>query len=118
MAKHKTAKELMAERNPLNRTAVAPVDIYSQPQPTVVQSKEESKPETQMDKPKIVPALTPIEKKKTPVQKETTDVVRPYSTYLRQSQVKGIKRRAVETDVKDQHIVQAAIDEYFACHPL
>jgi hypothetical protein len=30
MAKHKSPQELMAERNPLGRKAVAPVDIYSE----------------------------------------------------------------------------------------
>jgi hypothetical protein len=44
--------------------------------------------------------------------------LRPYSTYLRQGQVKGIKLRAVERDTKDMQIVQEAIDEYFKNHPL
>lgn len=113
MAKRKTTQELMAERNPLTRTPVTPVDIYSQPlEPTKEPAKQE-------------PIATTAEKKapqarspETPLQKRTSDRVRPYSTYLFQSQVKGIKLRAIEREADDKDIVQEAIGEYFKNHPL
>lgn len=118
MAKHKSPQELMAQRNPLNRTAVAPVDIYNQPpEPVQVTPKTEPKPEVKSDR-RITPRVVekPIAKPTTPKVQDETDS--PYSTYLFKKQVKGIKLRAIEEDVNDKEIVQRAIDEYFKNHPL
>jgi hypothetical protein len=103
MAKRKSPQELMAERNPLGRTAVAPVDIYSEP-------AEQSKPVKTAHNSSQAAKKGPVKA----VSKET----RPYSTYLTNDQVKGIKLRAVNSGQKDQHIVQAAVDEYFERHQL
>lgn len=113
MGKHKTAQELMAERNPLTRTPVAPIDIYTQ----TLEPPQES--ETQ----EAVTASsgansTQVQSSETPVHQETDDRIRPYSTYLRQSQVKGIKLRAIDREIDDKDIVQEAIDEYFNNHSL
>ena len=120
MAKHKSPQELMAERNPLiNRTAVAPVDIYNQrPEPAVAPVASLATP-VKTPEPKITPAVKA--RKTTPVVAKTenensSDI--PYSTYLFKRQVKGIKLRAIDQDVKDKHIVQQAIEEYFVNHPL
>lgn len=119
-AKRLSTKELLAQRNPLMRTVVAPVDIYAQVETA---SREAKKVATQPKK--SVKASRPATKtqpktanKSTQPAKKTPadDPVNPYSTYLRRSQVKQIKHRAVDMDVKDQHIVQAAIDEYFSRH--
>lgn len=112
MVKRKTAKELMAERNPLTRTPVTPVDIYSQPAEPPKEPEGEPEPTTTEAKPDQTKAPD------APLHQDTDDKVRPYSTYLRQSQVKGIKRRAIERDIDYQEIVQEAIDEYFERHPL
>ncbi len=110
MAKHKTVKEMMAARQTLTRKPVEPINIYSTPPAT-----EETEPK---------PAKVSPQKPKTTTTKDAalaqadTEPLRPYSTYLRQGQVKGIKRRAVEWDIKDMKIVQEAVDEYFKNHPL
>ena len=114
MVKRKTVQELMAERNPLTRTPVAPVDIYNQPPKPVEEPEKKQKPTVPGSETKPIQAKS----SEVPLHKRTGDRVRPYSTYLYQSQVKGIKLRAVEQDVNDFAIVQEAIDEYFKKHPL
>ena len=110
MPKHKTVKEMMAERTPLTRKPVEPVNIYS-----ALPKMEENEPKQ---------AITPPQKSKTTTAKGVTvaqadmEPLRHYSTYLRKKQVKGIKLRAVERDINDMEIVQEAIDEYFKNHPL
>jgi hypothetical protein len=123
MAKRLSPQEMMAQRNPLMRTPVAPVDIYSQPRPVTPvaepEASKKSEPKQTQRKPVKTEKKTEVEPKvtKKPVeQAEGSDS--PYSTYLYKSQVKGIKLRAIEQDVKDKHIVQQAIDEYFKNHPL
>lgn len=114
MTKHKTTQELMAERNPLTRASITPLDIYSQPlepEPTKELEQEQKPAATET---KLIQAKSP----ETPPQKNTADGVRHYSTYLYRSQVKGIKLRAVEWGQDDKDIVQEAIDEYFKNHPL
>lgn len=109
---------MMAGRNPLNRTAVAPVDIYNQPpEPTVEVPKEEPKPEAE----KVTKSAPKTEKRKAAAitqAPDKTETDQPYSTYLFKRQIKGVKLRAVEQDVNDKDIVQQAIDEYFQNHPL
>jgi len=110
MAKHKSIKEMMAERQPLARKPVEPVNIYGTP-PAI----EETEPKPARVSPqKSKPTIT----KDVAVAQDDTEPLRSYSTYLYQGQVKGIKRRAVERDIKDMQIVQEAVDEYFKNHPL
>ena len=110
MVKHKSIKEMMAERKPLLRKPVEPVNIYSAQLIT-----EEPKPEQA----RVVPQPVKPKAPKVPIAaKDDMEPLRPYSTYLLKGQVKGIKRRAVERDIKDMDIVQEAIDEYFKHHPL
>ena len=110
MAKHKSVKEMMAERQPLTRKPVEPVNIYGTP--------------SNVEEAEVKQARVSPQKSKTTTTKDAalaqadTEPLRPYSTYLRQGQVKGIKRRAVEWDIKDMKIVQEAVDEYFKNHPL
>lgn len=113
MVKHKTAQELMAVRNPLTRTPVAPVDIYSQP-PEPATEPEKQEPTVTASGPDPTQAQSP----ETLLLKDTDDRERPYSTYLRKSQVKGIKLRAIGRELDDKDIAQEAIDEYFKNHPL
>jgi hypothetical protein len=116
MAKFKSTKELMAARNPLIRTPVTPVDIYTPPaqveaeKPKATQEaiNSDSNKENDTSKEPAPPIAAPKKK----------DLVRKYSTYLYSSQIKGIRLRAVEHDVNDFAIVQEAIDEYFQKHPL
>ena len=115
MAKHKTAKELMTERNPLMRTPVAPVDIYSQPPKPVEVPEKNQEPTTTTSEAKPIQVKSSPE---TPINKNTDDRIRPYSTYVRQYQVKGVKLRAIERELDDKDIVQEALDEYFESHPL
>ena len=103
MAKRKSPQELMAERNPLGRKAVEPVDIYTEPAESGIPVKTAQNSSQGHNKLKTNPQV-----------KET----RPYSTYLTDAQVKGIKLRAINSGKKDQHIVQAAIEEYFERHQL
>lgn len=110
MVRHKSVKEMLAERQPLVRKPVEPVNIYSpQPNAEEVPSKQ-SEIVPQTSKPKAM--------KVAPTVQDEAEPLRPYSTYLRKGQVKGIKLRAVERDINDMQIVQEAIDEYFKNHPL
>lgn len=109
MAKHKTVKEMMAERQPLTRKPVEPVNIYTAS--PVVDAPQVKQAKLPSQKPKPTPT-----KGAAPAQ-DDTEPVRPYSTYLRRGQIKGIKLRAVERDINDMDIVQEAIDEYFKNHP-
>ncbi|SRR6266568_3798421 len=122
MAKRKTTQELMAQRNPLNhRAAVAPVDIYQQPAPVVEQPETILKPESKKEPKATSKSGAPKEESSQSVPPSTevnTETDNPYSTYLYKKQVKGIKLRAIEQGVKDKHVVQQAIDEYFQNHPL
>jgi hypothetical protein len=110
MPKHKTVKEMMAERTPLTRKPVEPVNIYG------------ALPDTEETDPKQARVLSQKSKTTTTkvaiVAQDDTEPLRPYSTYLRKGQVKGIKLRAVERDINDMEIVQEAVDEYFKNHPL
>ncbi len=110
MVKHKSVKEMMAERKPLARKPVEPVNIYSAPTVTQETKPAQARVVTQPAKPKAT--------KEPPFVQDETEPLRAYSTYLRKGQVKGIKLRAVERDVNDMEIVQEAIDEYFKKHPL
>ena len=101
MAKRKSPQELMAERNPLSRKAVAPVDMYN----------ESSGVET----PVKTAQNSPQSHSKADSKPKATDT-RPYSTYLTDAQVKRIKLFAINNGKKDQQIVQAAIDEYLEHH--
>lgn len=117
MSKHKSPQELMAARNPLARKPVAPVDIYATP-PAPIEVRE---PETATEATPPAPTQQQSTVKKLGAQAtapQEEETVRPYSTYLSPSQIKGIKLRAVEQDVNDFAIVQEAIDEYFKKHPL
>ncbi len=116
---------MMAQRNPLTRSAVAPVDIYN-PAPVTPKVESEAPAKTEVapkQEKKAEPAKTGKKENPKPkmtqvatIQPEVTDS--PYSTYLFKKQVKGIKLRAIEEDVNDKEIVQRAIDEYFRNHPL
>jgi hypothetical protein len=110
MTKHKTVKEMMAERQPLTRKPVEPINIYSTPPAT-----EETEPKQAKVSPQKSKMTTT---KDAAVAQADTEPLRPYSTYLYQGQVKGIKLRAVERDINDMQIVQEAVDEYFKNHPL
>jgi len=103
-------------RQPLARKAVEPVDIYRPPvqaeaeKPQVTPEPVNSVPKTEQGTPQK-PAPQPTTPKK-------DDALKPYSTYLYPSQVKGVKLRAIEQDVNDFAIVQEAINDYFKKHPL
>lgn len=101
----KNTKELLAERNPLQRALVEPVDIYAQA------ASDEDGQESRAS------ASQKSASKKQP-KASADDPLRPYSTYLRRSQVKNIKRHAVEREVKDMLIMQEAVDEYLKRHKL
>lgn len=110
MTKHKTVKEMMAERTPLTRKPVEPVNIYG----ALPDIKEPELKQVRVSPQKPKPTAT----KRAVVAQDDNEPLRPYSTYLRKGQVKGVKLRAVERDVNDMEIVQEAIDEYFKNHPL
>jgi len=110
MAKHKSVKEMMAERKPLTRKPVEPVNIYSALPNTV---------ETEPKQARVLPQKSKTTSTKgATIAQDDTEPLRPYSTYLHKGQVKGIKLRAVERDINDMDIVQEAVDEYFKNHPL
>ena len=110
MAKHKTVKEMMAERKPLTRKPVEPVNIYD----TLPDTEEAEPSQTGVLSQKSKTTTTKV----ATVAQDDTAPLHPYSTYLRQGQVKGIKLRAVYRDINDMEIVQEAVDEYFKNHPL
>ncbi len=114
MVKRKTAQELMAERNPLARTAVAPVDIYSQPSNSIEEPQGKQEPAAAISEIQPSQARSP----EAPHPKDAEDRERPYSTYLLQYQVKGIKLRAIDRDLDDKDIMQEAVEEYLKNHPL
>jgi hypothetical protein len=113
MVKHKSVKEMMAERKPLLRKPVEPINIYSTPPASVM---EQPKPQQESRVVSRPPKLTA--KKETKTVPEASELLHHYSTYLRKGQVKGIKLRALERDINDMEIVQEAVDEYFKNHPL
>lgn len=108
-AKRLNPKDMLAARNPLARSVVAPVDIYDQ---IAEQTGQGTKKTAEKPARKTGSQTKPAKKPAKPAD----DYVRPYSTYLKKSQVRAIKFRAVEREVKDQQIVQEAIDEYFVRH--
>ena len=114
MVKRKTAQELMAERNPLARTPVAPVDIYTQSFDSAKEPKGKQEPAAII--PETQPSQADSPKARRP--KNAEDRERPYSTYLLQSQVKGIKLHAIDRDLDDKDIMQEAVKEYLKNHPL
>ena len=118
MAKRLSPQEMMAQRNPLTRSAVSPVDIYNQaPEQKTIEEKTPNKPIVKSKEEEVQPVKKETARQKAVTKKvETADS--PYSTYLFKKQVKGIKLRAIEEDVNDKEIVQRAIDEYFKNHPL
>lgn len=107
MAKHKSIKEMMDEKNTLQRPTVTPVNLYEQPteQATVAGDAKKSTPAAEKGQAKKVKVTA-------------DDPVVPYSSYIKKSQLKGIKLRAIDRGVKDKVIVQEALDEYFKKHPL
>lgn len=109
MAKRKNTKDLLAERNPLQRVSVEPVDIYAQDE--AGERKTDAETTAQAARAESTPARAD---KRT----ASDDPLRPYSTYLRRSQVKNIKRHAVEREIKDMLIMQEAVDEYLRRHKL
>ena len=119
MATRKSPQELIAARNPLIRTPVTPVDIYSQAQPPVVvpepRHERVRREDTQAEKQPRVRETRTASAVKAP--KTDSETIVPYSTYLRPEKIKQIKWRALERDTKDMRIVQEAIDEYFEKHP-
>jgi hypothetical protein len=106
MSAKKNTKDLMAERNPLQRAFVEPVDIYEQ------------ETEGQQAASKSVTTQQRSMSAKKKAAKAADDPLRPYSTYLPRSHVKNIKRHAVEREVKDMVIMQEAVEEYLKRHPL
>lgn len=112
MVKHKSVKEMMAERKPLLRKPVEPVNIY-----TAVSAAKEAEPKQVKVLPQEPKPKTTAAKVATAAQ-DDAEPLRTYSTYLRKGQIKGIKLRAVERDINDMAIVQEAVDEYFKKHPL
>ena len=119
MAKRKSPQELMAARNPLTRSSVMPVDIYSQAQPPMVvpEPQQERKQQTDIQITKRVPERGAGKHSEVKKHKDESEPIVPYSTYLNPDKIKKIKWRALERDLKDYRIVQEAIDEYFERHP-
>ena len=119
MAKRKSPQELMAARNPLTRSSVMPVDIYSHAQPPAVLPEAERERERYTDA-QVKKRVAEREAGKNPEvkkPKDESDPIVPYSTYLNPEKIKKIKWRALERDLKDYRIVQEAIDEYFERNP-
>ena len=98
MSKRRMADALQA-RSPLApREAVAPADLYQtgtgQPESQLVENQENPKP-GKTERPRV----------------------EKYSTLLRPATIKAIKREALERDLKDYEIVQAALDAYLPAQP-
>jgi hypothetical protein len=77
---------------------------------------DEPVPHTPTPKPETTAPREKVAKLKTPIK--TEDTPKHYSTYIYKSQQKKIKMHALNDEVKDQKIVQKALDEYFESHPL
>jgi hypothetical protein len=117
MGKHKSVQEMMKERQPLTRTSIEPSNIYSlappEPTPTAAPKQHIATPQRTKKK-----TDTPAKKTTAIAAHDNAKAERPYSTYVRKEQVRGVKLRAVEREIDDKDIVQEALDEYFKNHPL
>ncbi len=99
MANKDQLKDLLKQRTtPTQREAVSPVNLYTNPQ---VDKTTESNKSIQVDKttkPQTVKTAKPL--------------VVKYTTHLQPSQIKAIKRLALDTDKKDYEVVGEAIESY------
>jgi hypothetical protein len=93
------------QNNPLKRHAVVtPVNPYRVP--TEVENEQSAaaivtEPET--PKPK-------------PAQKASKVQLKQYGTYLKPESIKALRRVALDKEVPDYQVVQAAVDEYLEKH--
>ena len=118
MAKLDLSK-MMQERSPLaSREAVEAVDLYTKPQ-------VKTKPRKLLTKADIRQAENMMEMLRRneeirkgdfvenyAIERTTEPTVLKYTTHLAPMLIKAIKRIALESDIKDYEVVQAAIIEY------
>jgi hypothetical protein len=130
-------KELIAARNPMDRLAVKPVDLYAPrpPEPAGVPSQQPETPARadvramggKAQREEAMPSAeasttsassVPAASSARAGSEDREDPLVPYSTYLRSSHRKAIRLRAVMTGRDAYEIVQEAIDEYIERHPI
>jgi hypothetical protein len=123
--------EVIADRNPLQRLKVTPVDLYQVPQPAAgeavaIQPQHESSEAggnraAMPSASETVGTRTPDTSTAATGEVEARavaeeDVVLPYSTRIRRSLIRAIRVSAFKTTRKDRQIVEAALEEYFENH--
>ncbi len=121
-------QETIANRNPLRRVAVIPVDPYAVPALSPPESPNTGEATTNASTtgagdahgqgaappPPTTGTRTAGEGS---TKKAADDPIVAYGTYLRASQRTGIKIRAALSGRDSYEIVQDAMDEYFERHP-
>jgi hypothetical protein len=99
-------KKNLVVRNPLGqRQALTPEPIRPQ-QATQDDTKEVSQQRN-------METNTPSSVSSTTEQKQHLPPTKRYATYLRPDSIKQIQHYAIEQELTDYEVVQAAIDEYF-----
>ena len=107
MANKQKLQDLLKQRTALpQREAVSPVNLYTNPQ---VDKTTESNKSIQVDK---TTKLQTVKTVKPQVNKPVKPLVVKYTTHLQPSQIKAIKRLALDTDKKDYEVVGEAIESY------
>jgi hypothetical protein len=129
--KQPSIRETIADRSPLRRLTVTPVDPYAVPQqdPTPDKSEQETDsttPGSRDSGSQRAASPSPAANSGAADAKGVSDdlvgvkddPVVQYGTYIRASQRTGIKLRAAITGRDSYAIIQDAIDEYFENHPV
>jgi hypothetical protein len=136
--KQPSIRDTIANRNPLRRVAVTPIDPYAVPEPATSasppsegnQSSDATAAGTgdMSGQGAASPSIPAADTKTADIEhdrgdrqgnaKHEDDPVVMYGTYIRSSQRTGIKLRAALTGRDSYKIIQDAIDEYFENHPL
>jgi hypothetical protein len=107
MANKQKLQDLLKQRTALpQREAVSPVNLYTNPQ---VDKTTESNKSIQVDK---TTKLQTVKTVKPQVNKPVKPLVVKYTTHLQPSQIKAIKRLALDTDKKDYEVVGEAIETH------
>jgi hypothetical protein len=120
--------DLIEARNPLQRLAVKPVNLYPVAPPPVAETHAATEDRAGNEgKDEAVAAMTQAAPPRAsgsgaspvaPAATEPEDKVVAYGTYIRASQRTGIKLRAAISGRDSYEIIQDAIDEYFENHPV
>jgi hypothetical protein len=97
-----TAKKHLTVRNPLERETIVPEPIRPQFADKDPKKQGNNVTSHHSDPPSLEQAT-----------RQEKPALKRYATYLRPESIKRIQHSAIEQDINDYELVQAAIDHYF-----